>query len=277
MSPPNVRRDRRHRTRISAAESTITHADESYASSNRFITIDGIAVHYALDGDADKPVLALINPASHNLTCWEPVLDGLLEHFRVLRFDIRGTGKSGWGSDDKFTFSHYADDLAGIMDALNISRAFVVGVAYGARTAARFALRRPEKLTALGLFDVALTPPVEQTGQRALAAKAVALLQQANEPVVERRKSWRFYENREAALKAHTAHEHEEDTSEMLGNLPVPVLVACGRQDMNLDEARRIAAAIPNCECQVMEMTGHASPFFRPALFTSLICNFRTL
>lgn len=249
---------------------------EPYELSNDLITVGGIDLHYALDGDPAKPVLALVNPASNNLTCWEPVIDGLLESFRVLRFDIRGTGKSGWGKDADFTFSRYADDLAGIMDALEIPKAFVLGVAYGARTAARFALRHPDRLTALGLFDVALTPPVEQTGQRALGAEARKMLEETGEPAVAPRKSWRFYENRDAALNAHTAHEKEEDTSEMLGELPVPVLVACGRQDMNLAEAQRIAAAIPNCECQIMEMTGHGSPFFRPALFTSLVSKFQT-
>jgi 3-oxoadipate enol-lactonase len=248
---------------------------EPYEQSNRFVSVDGIEFHYALDGDPDKPVLALVNPASHNLTCWEPVLDGLLETYRVLRFDIRGTGKSGWGGDADFTFSRYADDLAGIMDSLEISKAFVLGVAYGARTAARFALRHPDRLTALGLFDVALTPPVEQTGQRALGAEARAMLEAAGEPSVSPRKSWRFYENRDAALMAHTAHQKEEDTSEMLGNLPVPVLVACGRQDMNLAEAQRIAAAIPGCECRIMEMTGHGSPFFRPGLFVEMVNGFQ--
>ena len=248
---------------------------ESYELSNQFVTVDGIDFHYALDGDAGKPVLALVNMASHNLTCWEGVVDGLLERFRVLRFDIRGTGKSGWGADAGFTFSQYADDLAAVMTALEIPKAFVLGVAYGARTAARFALRHPERLTALGLFDVALTPPVEQSGQRALGAEARELLKQAGEPAVSPRKSWRFYENRDAALMAHTAHEKEPDTSEMLGGLDVPVLVACGRQDMNLAEANRIAASIPDCDLQIMEMTGHGSPFFRPALFVEFINRFK--
>ncbi|MEM8768665.1 MAG: alpha/beta hydrolase [Pseudomonadota bacterium] len=246
-------------------------APEPYELANSFVTVDGISFHYALDGDPGKPVLALVNPASHNLTCWEGVLDALLETYQVLRFDIRGTGKSGWGSDDAFTFASYADDLAGIMDALSIDRAFVLGVAYGARTAARFAVRHPHRLTALGLFDVALTPPVQQTGQRELGNEARRLLQEAGEPPVETRKSWRFYENRNAALKAHTAHEGETDLSEALGDLPVPVLVACGRQDMNLAEAERIARATPECTFKVMEMTGHGSPFFRPALFAELV------
>jgi 3-oxoadipate enol-lactonase len=250
---------------------------EPYELANDFVTVDSIDFHYALDGDPSKPVLALVNPASNNLTCWEPVLDGLVEKFPVLRFDIRGTGKSGWGADEAFTFSQYADDLAGIMDALGIDKAFVLGVAYGARTAARFALRHPDRLTALGLFDVALTPPVEQTGQRALGAEARKLLKAAGEPEVTFRKSWRFYEDREAARKAHTAHEQEEDLSEKLGEVDVPVLVACGRQDMNLAEAERIAAAIPGSRFVVMEMTGHGSPFFRPGLFVALVTGFETV
>jgi len=247
----------------------------TYEQANTFVNVDGIDFHYVLDGDADKPLLALVNMASHNLTCWEVVMDELLTQYRILRFDIRGTGKSGWGSDDAFTFSQYADDLAGIMDALNLPPAFVLGVAYGARTVARFALRHPEKLTGLGLFDVSLTPPVEQTGQREAGAEARRLLAEAGEPTVEIQKYWRFYQDRDAALKTHTAHTKEQDTSEMLDHLDVPVLVGCGRQDMNLKEATRIASHIPGSEFHIMEMTGHGSPFFRPALFASLVTGFQ--
>jgi len=247
---------------------------DPYQATGQLLTVNGIAFRYALDGPADAPVLALVNPASHNLTCWEPVLDGLTADFRVLRFDIRGTGRSGWGNDDAFTFSQYADDLAALLGALRIPRAFVLGVAYGARTAARFALRHPDRLTALGLFAVSLRPPVAQDGQRTLGREARELLQRAGEPGLEPEKYWRFYENRDAARKAHTAHEREPDLAEFLGGVPLPMLVACGRQDMNLDEAERIAGLIPGAEFRVMEMTGHGSPFFRPGLFVELVRRF---
>ena len=70
---------------------------DPYEHSNSFITANGIQFHYALDGDASKPSLALVNMASANLTNWEHSLPFLLTHFQILRFDIRGTGKSGWG------------------------------------------------------------------------------------------------------------------------------------------------------------------------------------
>lgn len=249
---------------------------EPYELSQQFIVANGLSFHYALDGDEAAPVLALINMASHNLTCWEPVLELLRPHFRILRFDIRGTGKSAWGAADGFTFTQYAADLAAIMDALNIEQAMVVGVAYGARTAARFALHHPDRLTALGLFDVALTPPVEQTGQRALADEARTLLVANGTPAPMLRKSWRFYEDRDAALQAHTAHEGEPDITEALAHLNKPVLVACGRQDMNLAAAQQIAQTIDGAQFAMMEMTGHASPFFRPDLFAQLLIDFKT-
>lgn len=245
-----------------------------YDRSNAFVKPDSIEFHYALDGEKGKPALALVNMASHNLTCWEPVMDGLLQQFQILRFDIRGTGKSGWGSDDGFTFSQYADDLSAIMETLGIGKAFVLGVAYGARTAVRFALRHPDKLSALGLFDIALSHPVDQAEQRALAAEARNLLKQAGEPDVEIQKYWRFYENREAARKAHTAHKNEPDLSHNLSHLQQPVLVACGRQDCNLEQARMIAGLIPGSQFHVMQMTGHGSPFFRPQLFVDLVNGF---
>ena len=247
---------------------------DSYNQSNQTIAVNGIELHYALDGEPDKPLLALVNMASHNLTCWEGVLDALLRHHRVLRFDIRGTGKSGWGADEQFTFSQYADDLAGLMDALALDRAFVLGVAYGARTAARFALHHPERLNALGLFDVSLIPPVEQGGQRALGAEARKLLEAAGTPAPDPKKSWRFYEDREAARKAHTAHEREPDITPDMAQVSAPTLVVCGRQDQNLGEAERIADVMPNARFEVMEMTGHGSPFFRPDLFAQLINDF---
>jgi len=245
-----------------------------YHRSNQFVRANGIDFHYALEGEADKPLLVLINMASHNLTCWEPVLPALLKQFCVLRFDLRGTGKSGCDDGDEITFEQNADDTIAIMDALSLADAFVAGVAYGARTATRIALKYPERLTGLALFDVSLLPPVEQSGQKKLALEAIQLLREAGEPEPQLKKYWRYYEDRDASLKAHSAHRGEPDLTPQLAQVKLPTLVACGRQDMNLDEARRVANALENSHFEIMEKTGHGSPFFRPILFAQLISKF---
>lgn len=69
----------------------------AYDITHAMARINGIDLHYVLEGDTKAPTLVLINMASHNLTCWEVVLEPLLKRFNVMRFDLRGTGKSGWG------------------------------------------------------------------------------------------------------------------------------------------------------------------------------------
>lgn len=249
-------------------------ATTPFDQTHSFANINGVSLHYVLEGNAAHATLVLINMASHNLTCWEVVLADLDEHFQILRFDLRGTGKSGWGDDAAFNFAQYADDLAGLLDHLKLDKVFVAGVAYGARTAAQFGLRHPPRLLGLGLFDVALTPPVDQTDQGALGAQATALLKESGIDVPDRQKYWRFYENRDAARKCHTAHEREPDTTAMIRAIKAPTLVACGEQDMNLPAAKHIAEQIPGATFASMAMTGHGSPFFRPDLFAQLIRDF---
>lgn len=252
------------------------HDSSPYDRHCSFAKINDIELHYTLEGEPTKPVLALINMASHNLTCWEVVLEPLLEHYQVLRFDLRGTGKSGWGKEADFNFAQYADDLAGLMTFLGIDQAFVIGVAYGARSATQFALRHPDKINGLGLFDVALSPPVDQGDQGALGAQAQALLEAAGLQRPQRQKYWRFYENRNAALMCHTAHQREGDTMTLLQDIKAPTLVACGRQDMNLAAAAQIANTIAGAEFEVMEMTGHGCIFYRPDVFAELVTGFLT-
>ena len=70
-------------------------ATTAYDVTHSMAQVHGIYLHHVLEGDAKKHTLVLVNMASHNLTCWEVVLAPLLEHFQLLRFDLRGTGKSG--------------------------------------------------------------------------------------------------------------------------------------------------------------------------------------
>jgi pimeloyl-ACP methyl ester carboxylesterase len=59
-----------------------------------FATLNGIKLHYQLDGDAALPVLVLSNSLGTSLAMWDPQIPELSKHFRVLRYDTRGHGQS---------------------------------------------------------------------------------------------------------------------------------------------------------------------------------------
>ncbi len=233
--------------------------------------VGDVQLNYVLEGDPHKPLLALIPMARHNLTMWERLMPDLLSQFRVLRFDLRGMGRSTGGAPEGYCFEQYADDLAGLLTHCELGSAIVVGVAYGARTAAAFALRHPGRLAGLALFDVSLTPPVDQRRQGVLGEAARAALAAAGQSPAPAERYWRFYEDRESADAMHRAHEGAPDLTEPLGAVQAPTLIACGAYDENLKEAQRIAAWVPPARFHLMPMTGHGSPVYRPAYVAALL------
>jgi 3-oxoadipate enol-lactonase len=244
--------------------------------SRHFVTVDGVRLHVAQDGAPDATPLALLSGALCNLESWTPALPALAKRFRVVRHDGRGNGQSSGGLRDAYRFERYADDLAAILDALSIDRVVVCGMAYGARTAARFALRHPSRVSLLALYDVSLAEPVDQARQREGNAQARALREAAGLPEVARDRAWFAHADEREARRSLTAHVGQVDPTPELASVCVPALVACGSQDVNLPEAERIARVLPDAELQVMEMTGHGSVLSRPDRFASLLDDFVT-
>jgi 3-oxoadipate enol-lactonase len=240
----------------------------------RVLPIHGVELNVAVDGEPDATPLALLNGAYSNLHSWTPVMPQLLERFRVIRHDWRGSGRSSGGARADYGFPQYADDLAAILDHLEIPRAVVCGLAYGARTAARFALRHPGRTELLALYDVSLDQPVDQELQRAGNAEAKALRDAAGLASVERDPAWFEHEHQKEAMRSLTAHRDQPDPTPELAMLQIPTLVVCGRQDVNLGEAQRIADILPDAEYRILEMAGHGSTFSRPDLVAEYLIDF---
>lgn len=236
-----------------------------------FLGVGDLRLHVAVDGERGALPLALLNGALCNLESWAPALEALAKRYLVIRHDGRGNGQSSGGPRAEYRFERYADDLLAILDHLAVERALICGMAYGARTAARFALRHPDRVRLLALYDVSLAEPVDQALQRDGNREARALRQGAGLAEVERRPEWFAHADEREARRSLTAHAGQPDPTPELAGLRVPTLVVCGRQDVNLGESQRIAALVPDAELHVMEMTGHGSVFSRPDLFVELL------
>jgi pimeloyl-ACP methyl ester carboxylesterase len=116
----------------------------------RTVRVDDIDVAYKDFGQGEP--LILITGYGATMDLWPP---GLLSNFssehRVIIFDNRGMGHTT-GSDTHFSIELFADDTAGLMDALNISRADALGWSMGADIAQELALRHPGKVDRLILY-----------------------------------------------------------------------------------------------------------------------------
>lgn len=144
-----------------------------------------IALEVERHGDPDRPAIVLVMGLGMQLVAWpEPLIEALVGRgFHVIRFDNRDAGLStqldafrprnlasamlrgavGWPVDAPYRLSDLAADTVGLLDALNISRAHVVGASMGGMVAQIVAGRYRERV-------ISLTSIMSTSGARRLPA-----------------------------------------------------------------------------------------------------------
>ena len=111
------------------------------------VHVGDIDVAYKMFGKGD-PII-LFNGASDGMDAWDPsFLTGLSSNHTVIAFDSRGIGNTTAGSKP-YTMQQLANDTAGLLDALKIPKADVMGYSLGSNTAQAFTISYPEKVNSL--------------------------------------------------------------------------------------------------------------------------------
>lgn len=108
------------------------------------IKINNVHIQYEIVGHKESPCVVFNNGFLMDAKkAWKQQIEMLSEQYCVLRYNFRGQG----GSDhpkESYTVKQHADDLAGLMLALNIKKAHVVGLSYGGSVAQTFAIKYPD-------------------------------------------------------------------------------------------------------------------------------------
>jgi pimeloyl-ACP methyl ester carboxylesterase len=110
------------------------------------IEVNGVNLWYRITGEGE-PVLQ-IHGAGFGHFNFDPATPELAEHFRVVDYDMRGYGQSDRPLQD-YDMEVWADDLAGLMDALGIPAGHVHGTSMGGMIAIVFAGKYPERTTSV--------------------------------------------------------------------------------------------------------------------------------
>jgi len=111
--------------------------------------VNDIQIFYEVQGNGFP--LVMINGLGANKDFWDPrMIQELSKNFKTVMFDNRGAGHTDV-SDRECTIKLFADDTAGLMDALRVTRAHVLGVSMGGMIAQELALNYPEKVEKLVL------------------------------------------------------------------------------------------------------------------------------
>lgn len=228
--------------------------------------------------------------------CWQPLVEHL-RGYRTLAVDTRGAGRSD-KPEGPYSIDMFADDIAAVLDALDLPRAHVVGHSMGGFVAQRFAARHPNR--AHSITVVASHPG--QPGALPLPDETMALWEEASSLDSEGyarttfstsfRPGWaeehadRFAELLQARLEFPTPPERWRDhfdagaafsaTTWPKGEITCPTLVVHGTEDrvVPFGNAAALCEHIPHAQLAVFEGAGHNLALEEPQKMAELLEEF---
>ncbi|MFN2165860.1 MAG: alpha/beta fold hydrolase, partial [Anaerolineae bacterium] len=128
---------------------------------SRFVEVNGIQVHYKTAGEGE-PVLVLLHGFAASVFSWREVMAPLAEEGTVIAFDRPAFGLTErpmpgeWQGENPYSPEAQADLTVGLLDALGVDKAILVGNSAGGTVSVLTALTHPERVEALVLVDPAI-------------------------------------------------------------------------------------------------------------------------
>jgi pimeloyl-ACP methyl ester carboxylesterase len=254
--------------------------------------VGDIQLDYERTG-AGEPLLTIMGMSGTALHWGEPFLQPLRESLEVITYDHRGVGASS-RLEGPLSIALMARDAAGLLDALGITGAHVLGISMGGMIAQDLALSRPDLVRTLTIgCSYCGGPGSALPGPEVMGRLTEAMLsgdrQKALRAGWEANISPAMRDDRElyerylavaaqravavpvvmAQLQAAAAH----DTSSRLGELEMPTLVVHGTEDemLPVQNGRLIASLIPGSRLEILDPVGHLFFWERPQQSAQLI------
>ncbi len=255
--------------------------------------VGDVQIAYKVTGEGHP--LVFISGVGYGGWFWHKIVPPLAEHFQVITFDNRGAGESDKPSGP-YTTAMMAADTAGLLDALGIRKAFVLGHSLGGFIAQELTLARPDLVERLILASttyggpnvIPITPealevltkrdgdPVELVRRGIQVACAPGFAERHPE-VVEELIRYRLTNpvppaQYQAQVMAGATHNAESRISQ----IACPVLVLFGEHDRVVPpgNAQLLAAKLPSAQVKILPGVGHIFPIEDPQATVEALLEF---
>lgn len=279
-------------------------AEQLADADSRFIEVEGLNVHYKTYGSGPT-TLILLHGFGSSLFSWREVAEALGQEFRVIAFDRPAFGLTErpleWSGENPYSPEFQTKLVIGLMDALEVQQAALVGNSAGGAIAMLTALRYPERIQALILVDPAVyhgggspdavrwllqTPQVKRIGPliaRRIQTWGDDLARSSwHDPSKITPEIWDGYhlplqvQDWDQALWNLTAASRDMNLDERLAEFQLPVLVITGDDDriVPTEESIRLESALPNAALAVIPNCGHVPHEECPQDFLSAVEEF---
>ncbi|MBV8722441.1 MAG: 3-oxoadipate enol-lactonase [Candidatus Eremiobacteraeota bacterium] len=252
-------------------------------------TSDGCRLAYRFDGTADKPVLLLSNSIGTDLTMWDSQIEALGKHFRVLRYDSRGYGRSGVPAGP-YPVDRLGRDVIELLDTLKLSRVHFLGLSLGGMVGQWLGIHAPERINRLILANTSayLGPADQWEGRIASVLKAdpqetadlflrnwfPPQLLEAGGPMITKIRAMLLATDPQGFAGAYAA-VRDMDMRRTIALITAPTLVIAGQYDTVTlpSHSELIAATVPGAKLLVLPVV-HLSNLEAPDAFMNAVLEF---
>ena len=241
-----------------------------------------------------RPLVKAANWLSHldydrETVVWRHWLADLSARFRLVRYDERGCGLSDWDVAD-LSFEAWVRDLETVVDAAGLDRFPLLGISQGGPVAIAYAVRHPERVSALvllGSFAQGRRRRARSAQERAYVEARIQLVRAAwgrpdphyRQIFVGRflpegtQEEWReFDELQRRSASAENAAQFlsvfdDLDVTDLAPRVSAPTLVAGARREPEamFEQSRLLASLIPGSRLVALESCNHLLPERDPA------------
>lgn len=126
---------------------------------SQFLTLKpGLTVHVRDQGLRNGPVLVLIHGSNASLHTWDAWVERLGGQYRIVSLDLPGHGLTGAHPERDYSAAAFVDTVDQVVNRLGVTRFALAGNSMGGWVSWNYAVRHPEKLTALILIDASGAP-----------------------------------------------------------------------------------------------------------------------
>jgi len=237
--------------------------------------------------------VVLLHAFPLNHTMWEPQMAALFGECRCIAPDFRGFGDSA--SEGPYSMRQFADDVANLLDVLQIDRAVICGLSMGGYIALAMIRHHRARVRALVLADTRAAADDDERRRKRVELIQLARTQgigavadgqlpgligkstrEKQPELVQRVRDIILTTSLEGVVGAAEAMRDRPDSTPLLKSIDVPTLVVVGDEDVITPpkEAQVLAAGIPGARLEVIPGSGHLSSLERPAAFNTALSDF---
>lgn len=256
--------------------------------------VNGINIYYEIHGEGEP--LVLICGLGADLSSWAMQLAEFSQKYKVIVFDNRGVGRTD-APDAPYSTAMMADDVVGLMDAIGIDKAHILGSSMGGFIAQELALKYPQRVKSLilastGAQETNIGKHLIATWVR-MAREGVSLETRMREELLWIMSNNFFalpalvdgmvsyfvanpYPQSVHGLAHQTTACLEHNTAGRIGQITAPTLVIVGREDILLPVriSEELVTEIPHAKLVVIDGGAHAVNGEVPDKFNKAVLGF---